>query len=445
MMASLAVLLLASISANTAAKVRLGDLAPSHTDPLSRYQNSHRLTVLGNAFTFLKLDSAALIFPGQRIFFDRLYRRMEEVIFTRSENINIVHLGGSHVQAGMIGHRMRENFNDLSPGLITDRGLLVPFKVGKTNSAVFTSSEATGQWEACRCVSRKDQCSWGMSGFSLTTPTPNASLKLWALRQDSSYYSGKLVRLYHTIESNQLMPVWNGSQLIIRSSVDTVSKCTTWELDEPTHTLSFRFVGDSARKKPVTVHGAWLGGASSGITYHEIGVNGASTRSYLRCQDFNEQLATLHPDLVIFGIGVNDAHVPSRDFKPSQFIARYDSLIQQMRVHHPEVAILFITNSDNYYKGRPNTNGSKVRDAMLKLAARHNAAVWDLHSTMGGTGAISEWVSAGLAQSDRIHFTRKGYYLIADLLYGALIDDFTRSMSQLSEHNLNQHPPQINE
>ena len=54
----------------------------------------------------------------------------------------------------------------------------------------------------------------------------------------------------------------------------------------------------------------------NGISYHSIGVNGASVPSYLRCEFLEKQLSLIIPDLVIFSIGINDAYEEgfSKDF-----------------------------------------------------------------------------------------------------------------------------------
>ena len=42
----------------------------------------------------------------------------------------------------------------------------------------------------------------------------------------------------------------------------------------------------------------------------------------------------------------------------------------------------------------------------------------------GGLGSIKKWQDKGLAKSDKIHFTYKGYKLIGDLLFEAIINSY---------------------
>ena len=43
---------------------------------------------------------------------------------------------------------------------------------------------------------------------------------------------------------------------------------------------------------------------------------------------------------------------------------------------------------------------------------------------MGGLYSMRNWEHAGLAQTDKVHFTNDGYKLIGDLLYNALISRY---------------------
>ena len=181
-----------------------------------------------------------------------------------------------------------------------------------------------------------------------------------------------------------------------------------------------------------TLTGVLLENNMPGISVHGIGVNGASLPSYLRCDDFERDLKLIRPDLVIFGIGINDA--AEKDFNTNYFMKNYSELIHIIKRVNPDCALLFVTNNDSYkyVKGRKkrkgyyevNPNGLIVEQAFLELGKKHNAAVWDQFDVMGGLYSMRNWETAGRAQSDKIHFTSDGYKLIGDLLYNAFISRY---------------------
>ncbi len=132
----------------------------------------------------------------------------------------------------------------------------------------------------------------------------------------------------------------------------------------------------------------------------------------------------LNPDLAILSIGINDAYETT--FSKEKFINNYDSLIQKILIANPTVSILFTTNNDSYYKRKyPNKNAFLVREAMGELSEKYNGVVWDMFGIMGGIDSIKKWEENGLAKSDKIHFTVKGYKLIGDLLFEAIINSYS--------------------
>ena len=140
----------------------------------------------------------------------------------------------------------------------------------------------------------------------------------------------------------------------------------------------------------------------------------------------------MHPDLVIFGIGINDAAADT--FTKEKFISDYSTLIDIIHRVSPDCALLLVSNNDSYKKvGRRkyqvNPNGLVAEQAFLELGKQHNAAVWDFFDIMGGLKSMERWQEVGLAQKDKIHFTNQGYSLIGDLLFNALMDRYKEHLN----------------
>jgi lysophospholipase L1-like esterase len=171
-----------------------------------------------------------------------------------------------------------------------------------------------------------------------------------------------------------------------------------------------------------------------GVVYHALGVNGASTKSFLRSENFIEQAAYLAPDLVIFGLGINDAYKLDSEWRPEEYKMRYDTLVQWFRSVNPECEFIFMTNNDSYYKRRvPNEHALDVVREMKRLSREHNTGFWDLFGVMGGLNSLALWEENGLAKSDKVHFTRKGYTLNSDLLFWAFWEDYEKHLKKLAD------------
>jgi lysophospholipase L1-like esterase len=52
----------------------------------------------------------------------------------------------------------------------------------------------------------------------------------------------------------------------------------------------------------------------------------------------------------------------------------------------------------------------------------NGCAYWDTRARMGGAGSMRDWATAGLGQTDHVHFTGTGYRRLAS----ALFDDLMR-------------------
>jgi lysophospholipase L1-like esterase len=401
-------LIAAVLSICTGWMLRSNSAAPSAKLPAIHVESDYH---------FIRYDKNILHIENPQERWNNLFDRFEKLAFEGDGKISIVHIGGSHVQGGYLTDRLRANFASIVANASGERGFVFPYEMAKTNSPKTIKCKWSGNWTGCRNSVSGSDCLWGLSGINATCNDAKASVSISSSRPDSSLYSFDKVRIYYDCSKNvQLVLDTNVS--ILGLFTDTLGGYTEYSFTPAVSVLNFGYiVNDDSLPGYFTLQGVYLGESANGITYNAIGVNGASTRSYLKCERFDEHLQTLHPDMAIFGIGINDANVPAGDFDAAQYEARYDSLISHFRFANPNACILFVTNNDTYYQKRyPNKNAIAVQQVMYKLAKKYDGAVFDLFEIMGGLGSINSWESANLAASDRIHLSKKGYELQADLM-----------------------------
>lgn len=369
-----------------------------------------------SSFDFIQYNKNVLHIENPESAWNALFDRFEKLAFEGEGKISIVHIGGSHVQGGFLTDRLRANFSSIVSNAAGERGFVFPYEIAKTNSPKSIHCKWSGNWTGCRNSVSGSDCLWGLSGINATCTDERASVSISSNRFDSTLYSFNKVRIYYHASKN--VAVMLDSNLHITTLFnDTLGGYMEYAFTEDVTTLNFGYEITDSLPGFFTLQGVYLGESPNGIAYHAIGVNGASTRSYLKCERFGEHLQTLRPDLAIFGIGINDANVPEGDFDASQYEARYDSLIRHFRFANPQACILFVTNNDTYYQKRyPNKNAIAVQKVMYKLAKKYDGAVFDLFEIMGGLGSINQWEKANLAASDRVHLSKRGYELQADLM-----------------------------
>jgi lysophospholipase L1-like esterase len=373
-------------------------------------------------YDFINYDSSRIEYPGGRGALDRFYKRLAEVVLEGKGQVNIVQIGGSHIQADMMSGELRNRFQSFEGGQNAGRGFVFPYRLARTNTPYGYHFEYSGKWTTCRNVEKKRQCRLGMAGISAYTTDSAASLAVCFEPENDIKYHFNALKVYHDtgpgmfavrIDSNLLDTMW----------VDTLGGFTQIVLKDYMDSLGMQFVKTDSLQKGFMLYGINLETGEPGIVFHNLGINGAATASFLRCQLLSLQLAGLKPDLVILGLGINDAY--GKNFSQREYERNYDLLVREIRKANPDVCILYTTNNDSYIRRRYlNRNGIKVQQSMKRLAKKQDAALWDMFEVMGGLNSIVRWQRYGLAKADRIHFTRPGYLLMGDLIFDALIRDF---------------------
>lgn len=390
-----------------------GPEKPNHRDIVS--------IEIEEKYEFIRYKENKIDFFGQPRNWKNLFDKMESLAFNGTGKISIVHMGGSHVQGGFLPDKMRYNLTQMLYGAEGERGLVFPYDLAKTNSPRSIKCKWTGKWNGCRSSVSSETCGWGMSGINASTTERDASMIMRVYNYDSLAYKFDEVIVYSSFNRPGSMQMSiDGAEKISENST-----FATYKFNSLQDSLSLRTFAADSTQVYFTLEGLYLKNNKNGLTYNAIGVNGASTGSYLKCERMDEQLPTLKADLVIFGIGVNDANVSEKEFNPALYEARYDSLIAKYKKVNPNTCFLFVTNNDTYFqKSHPNKNAIQVRETMIRLAEKHNGAVYDFFGIMGGLGSIKKWQNANLAAQDKIHLSKKGYELQADMMTVALREAF---------------------
>ena len=400
---------------------------------VSAQENSYFYHV--NQYNFVRYDRNEMHYPGDREKAEQFYSKLEQLVTTGEGRVNIVQIGGSHIQAGSFSGQMRNRFQQLNGEMNAGWGFMFPYRIARTNSPFGYYIRYNGYWKTFRNVEGRKSGTLGVGGISATTSSPKAELTILLEDENELDYSFNKLRVYY--ENTAKNYSINIDQNLVKNKVEA-DGYTDFELNEWVDSLQITLEKDYNSQGNFTLLGMTTESNPNGVMYHSIGVNGAHVPAFLRCQLFTEQLADLKPDMVILGLGINDAY--GRRFSQARFEDHYGQLIDKIKAAAPNALIVFTTNNDSYlYRRYVNKNGEKVKDSMFKMAKKYNAGVWDMFSVMGGLNSIVLWQNNGLARSDKIHFTREGYLMIADLFFGALMKDFENYLIDKKELTINNH------
>ncbi len=379
-----------------------------------------------NSYNFIRSDLNELYNFGNDRYSSNFYNKLETLLRTGEGRINVIQIGGSHIQAGTFSGQIRSRLQQMNGEMNAGWGFMFPYRIARTNSPFGYYIRYSGNWQSCRNVETRKSCTLGVGGISATTSSPKAELTILLEPENVlDYRFNKLRVFYEDPDDNYTVSV---DSLLLRSVVRT-NEYFDFELNTYVDSLNLFIQRPDTLKGSFTLFGITTESAPNGFLYHSIGVNGAQVPSFLRCELFEKQLAILKPDLVILGLGINDAY--GKRFSQREYEANYGLLISRIRRAAPETAIIFITNNDSYlYRRYVNKNGEKAGQSMFKVADEINAGVWDMYRVMGGLNSVVLWEKNQLAQNDKIHFTREGYLLLGDLFFNALMKNFEKYLQE---------------
>lgn len=399
--------------------------AQTNRVPFSSYQ-----------YSYIQYDSCLLEHFGKNQNINSFFAKLEKLVFAGEGNISILHIGGSHIQAGIWSWEMRKNFESMMPGMEGAPGMVFPFSIANTNHPFYYRSKTEGKWEFAKITDKEPITTLGLAGMTAFTTDSIAKIDVY-FNQVAKIEKHKFNKLsiFHNVEDTSWTIAVAHPELLDTCFINQTTGATEFYFSQKLDTLSFSVRKKDSCNTAFHFYGAFLENDEPGIIYTGIGINGAATHSYLKELLFEKHLQTVKPDLVILSIGVNDASGPG--FNEDVYVFNYKKIIDKIMSVNPDCAVLLTTNNDfYYYRGGVNPHASAVYSGMKRVAEFYGGSVWNMYRVMGGYKSINLWKSDNLANKDRIHFTREGYTIIADLLFDAILKDFTNYLQTLPEDRI---------
>jgi lysophospholipase L1-like esterase len=380
-------------------------------------------------YSFIHYDENYFSVPDSNTNFICFFNKVDSLIRFGDRKMNILHLGGSHIQADMYTDEMRTRLNQLGTDMNGGRGLIFPVKMVHSNNPISFSVKYTGNWDYCKCTRLKDSCNIGLTGFSVTTKDSLCSIWIDPNCKNNVYYTFNRIRIFHEPTNYRLYISTKDS--LYYGIYNERYGYTLFNLKKDESLFQLEIVKDTCNDS-FSLLGISLETDSPGITYNSVGVNGAMLRSYLNCKLLSKHMEAIAPDLLVFSIGTNEGN--TKHFDSLSYITEYRQLLELSKLAAPQSAILLTVPNDCYlYKRYTNTNTSIMREIIYNLAKEYHCGIWDFYNIMGGLDSSQDWYAAGLMKSDKIHFNEKGYLLKGDLFFSA----FLKSWESQFNHNVN--------
>lgn len=273
----------------------------------------------------------------------------------------------------------------------------------------------------------------GLTGYTLSTVTPGATIGLRADRADLDFDRFTVCALTGPGAGSVQLTIGGVEKNWSLAASVAGSDCTT--LTSP---LPVANAGVAVLQGPVTLT-SWATEASKagGVTLSNLGTVGAQLLHYDRTKDavVARELAEYRPDLIVIAFGTNEA------FYPRFTVAGYDAQLQaglrRLQRLAPGVPMLLIGAPDSATKlpslqssgtamslpcgegeWRPTAALALVQLIQRARAHQLGMAYWDWSQRMGGRCTATDWATQvpPLMRGDRVHFTSPGAARIAGWL-----------------------------
>jgi hypothetical protein len=357
---------------------------------------------------------ASLMRPGALVpVFEQLSRLSagEEPKF-----VHIMHFGDSHTAAdewtGDLRDMFKSRFGDGGSGFSVAGKPFLGYR------RVDARGGASTLWHSYGGRSGLGDGYFGLGGVSIES----------SIRGQSVYLDAECDRLeidYLLQPGGGMLALFDNEERMddIRTDGELGPGYTTFDVSPGVH----RFKLVTLDMQPVRLFG-WAADRSSGVTYEALGLNGAQAAVI---EHWNEGMTATYlqhrnPGLIVLAYGTNEAFDPNWDL--DRYRSMYGDLIERLRRAAPTASILAVGPGDSWriVRGRSQVvdGNDRIIEAQKAACRAHGCAYWDTRVRMGGKGAMRDWVYAGLAQQDFVHFTAAGYRRLAEVLYADLMQQF---------------------
>jgi lysophospholipase L1-like esterase len=193
---------------------------------------------------------------------------------------------------------------------------------------------------------------------------------------------------------------------------------------------------------PVRLYGGVLERDTPGIVFDTLGINGARAVSMLKWDYklWETLMKKRRPNLVILAYGTNEAG--DRDEPIEVYQANLRKVLKRVRNAAPKAScVLFGPTDRPILEDRANKKNKKnvdktfhvrprvslVNESQKRISAEFGCAYFDAIEATGGQFSIVSWADQEprLAYGDYVHFTNRGYRVLANKFLSALLKGTT--------------------
>jgi LysM repeat protein len=410
-------------------------------------------------------------------FFEKLYA----LETAKNGKVRVAHIGDSHIQADLFTGVIRKSLQDKfgNGGL----GFSFPHNLARTNGSYFIKYSSNESWNNHRITKEKNGSPIGLSGISLTTRAKDFAVEINV--KDNAYQfntlkivspnnanmfdvatSSKTIVLESNVPKKIKHKIKNGEAISIIAEKYNVSvaelkranglknnniragkilKIPTNEMQKRSikrsefiplslteESNSHSFYSETMMDKIYLIpnkaasnfalNGLVFEKNEPGITYSNIGVNGAKASDYNKYPLFFDQVSALQADLIIVSLGTNETFdkMPVKDY-----MGQINTFIANIKAKNPNSEILVMSTPPSLlYRRSLNHFADDYAREINSQSTIVGHASWDLFAIMGGMYGVNRNYRQGLMSGDKVHYSKAGYEKQGALFSEALLNAY---------------------
>ena len=357
----------------------------------------------------IPVENAAALVP----FFEQLYRHQKGEM---AGPVRILHYGDSHAAAdewtGQLRSHFQERFGDGGSGYSFAGRPWVGYR------RLDVRSGSTRGWHTDGLVGRLGDGIYGLGGISMSVKAAHEGMYVEA--------PGAAFELfYYQQPGGGSLDLYDNGAPVERLSTEGDAGPGYYHVDAVPG--PHRFELETVDRSPVRLFG-WVAEQSTGVTYETLGINGAQASIVLdwNAETLRSNIERRNPALIVLAYGTNEAG--RRDMTLESYRDMFSKIIARFREASPTSTILVLGPPDRLQKTRKGWLAMEKLDmiveAQRQAATANGCPFWDLRAKMGGAGSMAQWVSAGMAQADRVHFTGPGYRMLGDAVFRDVMSQY---------------------
>ena len=170
--------------------------------------SAQRLTpVIPDSLAVVHYEDDTLYIASDSTFISLFFNKLDNVMKTGEGSVSILHIGGSHVQAGTMSNRIRQNILRNCPDAVSGRGMIFPYSTAnKCNNPIDYRVRRTVPFELVRNVYKTHDKRLGACGIAVYSADSNAAFTIRLIDSNFSYGTTRVTLLGYPCDTVDVLP-----------------------------------------------------------------------------------------------------------------------------------------------------------------------------------------------------------------------------------------------